>query len=52
MFTNWSLPLRALHPQDVVEEKLVVVGRGETFQAQVRPMHHHLAQAADFGIDA
>ncbi len=46
------LPLGALHPQHVVEEQFVVVGRGETLQAQLGAMDDHFAQFADFRIHA
>ena len=46
------LVLRALHPQHVVEEQLVVVRRCQPLQAELRPVHHHLPQLADLGVDA
>ena len=46
------LPLRALDPQDVIEQQLVVVGRGQPPEAEVRPVDDDLAQLADFRVDA
>ena len=46
------LPLGALDPQDVVEQQLVVVGRGQPLEAEVRPVDDDLAQLADLGMDA
>jgi len=37
----------AFDPQHVVEQELVLVGWGEPFQLQVRPVHDHLAQDPD-----
>src|SRR5262245_35733159 len=37
-------------PEDVVEQQLVVVRRREPLQAEVRPVHHHLAQPADLRV--
>ncbi len=41
------LVLRALDPQHVVEQQVVVVGRGQPLEAQLRPVDHHLAQPSD-----
>ena len=46
------LPLGALDPQHVVEQQLVVVGRGQPLEAEVGPMDDDLAQLADLGVDA
>ena len=45
------LPLGAFHPQHVVEQQVVVIRRGQPLEAELRPMHDHLAQLADFGVD-
>ena len=45
------LPLGALDPQDVVEQQVVVVGRGQALEAEIRPVHDHLAELADFGVE-
>ena len=39
--------LGPLDPQHVVEEERVVTRRGQSLQAQVRAVDHHLAQFAD-----
>ena len=44
------LVLGALDPEDVVEEQLVVVRRREPLEAELRTVHHHLAQLADLRI--
>ena len=41
------LVLCALHPQHVVEEQVVVVGRCQPLQAELRPVDHHLSQPSD-----
>ena len=41
------LVLRALDPQHVVEQQVVVVGRRQPLQAELRAVDHHLAQLAD-----
>ena len=46
------LPLGALDPQDIVEQQVVVVGRGQAFEAEIRPVNDHLAELADFGVNA
>ena len=46
------LPLRALHPQHVVEQQLVVVVRGEPLQAELGPVDDDLPQLADLRVDA
>jgi hypothetical protein len=38
------LVLGALHPQDVVEQQLVVVGRREALEAEVWSVDHDLAE--------
>ena len=45
------LPLRALDPQDVVEQQLVVVARRQPLEAEVRPMDDDLAELADLRVD-
>ena len=45
------LPLGALDPQDVVEQQLVVVARGQPLEAEVRPMDDDLAELADLRVD-
>ena len=44
------LPLRPLDPQDVVEQQLVVVARGQPLEAEVRPMDDDLAELADLRV--
>ena len=46
------LVLRPLDPQHVVEQQVVVVGRGQPLEAELRPVDHHLAQLADLGVDS
>ena len=46
------LPLRALDPQDVVEQQLVVVAGGEALQAEVGTMDDDPPQLAHLGVDA
>ena len=46
------LPLRALDPQDVVEQQLVVVLGREALEAQVGPVDDDPPQLADLGVDA
>ena len=46
------LVLSALHPDDVVEEQVVVIGGGEPLEAQLGAMHDHLAQLAYLGMYA
>ena len=46
------LVLGALDPEHVVEQQVVVVRRREPLQAQLRPVHHHLAQRAHLGVDS
>ena len=46
------LPLGPLDPQDVVEQELVVVARGQALEAQVGPVDDDLPQLADLGVDA
>jgi hypothetical protein len=46
------LVLGALDPQHVVEQQLVVVGRGQPLEAELGPVHHHLAQPTDLRVDA
>ena len=41
-----------LDPQHVVEQQVVVVGRGQPLELQVRPVDHDLAQLADLRVDA
>ena len=41
------LVLRALDPQHVVEQQVVVVGGRQPLQAELRAVDHHLSQAAD-----
>ena len=45
------LPLGPLDPQDVVEQELVVVARGQPLEAEVRPMDDDLAELADLRVD-
>ena len=45
------LVLRALDPQHVVEQQVVVVGRGQPLQAELRPVDHHLAQPSDLRVN-
>ena len=44
------LLLGPLHPQHVVEEVLVLVGRGQPLQLQVRAVQDRLSQAADLRV--
>src|SRR5690606_42029959 len=46
------LTLRVLHPDDVVEEQPVAVGRGKPSEAQLRAVHDDLAQRAHLRVDA
>ncbi|HZL95156.1 MAG TPA: hypothetical protein VFB99_15985 [Vicinamibacterales bacterium] len=46
------LVLGSLDPEDVVEQQVVVVGGRQSLEAQLRPMHHHLSQLADLGVDS
>ena len=41
-----------LHPQHVVEQQVVAVGRREPLVRQTRRAHQHLAQLADLGVNA
>ena len=41
------LVLRALDPQHVVEEQVVVVGRRQPLEAELRAVDHHLPQSSD-----
>ena len=43
---------RAAHPEHVVEEEVVVVGRREPLELEVRPVDHDLAELPDLGMDA
>jgi len=45
------LPLCLMHPQHVVVQQLVLVVRRQPHQAQLRPVHDHLPQPADLGVD-
>lgn len=45
------LLLRPLHPEDVVEEQPVLVGGCEPFQLEVGPVHDHLTEPSDLGVD-
>ena len=45
------LPLSALDPQHIVEQQVVVIRRGQPLEAELRPVHNHLAQLADFGVN-
>ena len=45
------LGLRLSDPEQIVEEQLGGVVRGEPLQFQVGPVQDHLAQAPDFGVD-
>jgi hypothetical protein len=45
------LVLRALYPEHVIEQELIVVGRGHPLEAELRPVDHHLAQPTHFGVD-
>jgi hypothetical protein len=40
-------PLGPLHPQDIVKKEFVVVGWGQPFQAQIRPVNDYFAKFAD-----
>ena len=40
-----------LHPQDVVEEQFVDVRRRETGEFEPGPVHDHLSQSTDLGMD-
>src|SRR4029450_5616088 len=44
------LVLRALDPQDVVEQQLVMVRGGQSLEAEPRPVDHALAELAHFRI--
>ena len=44
------LGLGPRHPQHVVEQQFLGVGRGQPGVFQARPVHHDLAQPADFGM--
>ncbi len=44
--------LGLFHPEHVVEEQLVVIGGGQTLEAEIRAMDHHLAEFSDFGMNA
>ena len=44
------LPLGPLDPQDVVEQELVVVVRGQPLEAEVRPMDDDLTELADLRV--
>ena len=46
------LVLRALDPQHVVEQQVVVVRRGQPLQAELGPVHHHLPEPAHLRVDA
>ena len=46
------LVLRPLHPENVVEEQLVVIGRGEPLQAQLGSVNHHLPQLPHLRVDS
>ena len=46
------LPLGALDPEDIVEEELVVVGRGQPAKAEVGSMDDDPPQLPDFRVDA
>ena len=46
------LLLRAADPDDVVEEKVVAVGRREPLVGEVGPVHQHRPQLPDFGVGA
>ena len=45
------LLLGALDPEHVVEQVLVVVGRGQPLQLEVGPVQDRLSQAAHLGVD-
>jgi hypothetical protein len=45
------LPLGLGHPEHVVEEELLGVGRGEAGVFEPWAVHHDLVQAAHFGMD-
>ena len=45
------LVLRALDPQHVVEQQVVVIGGCQPLQAQLGPVDHHLAQPPDLRVD-
>src|SRR5207302_1511158 len=45
-------PLRPLHPENVIEEQFIVIGRRQTLEAQLRTMDKDFSQLSDFGIDA
>ena len=46
------VPLGALHPQDVVEQEVVAVGRGEPIVSEPGCADQDLAQPADLGMGA
>ena len=41
-----------LHPQHIVEQQVVAIGRGEPLMRQAGRAHQHLAQLADLGVNA
>lgn len=41
----------APHPQHVVEEEVVLVGRGEPLEFEIGPVEDHSPQAPGLGID-
>ena len=41
-----------LHPQHIVEQQVVAVGRSEALVSQAGRAHEHLAQLADLGVNA
>jgi hypothetical protein len=44
------LPLRPLDPQDVVEQELVMVARGQPLEAEFGSMDDDLAELADLRV--
>jgi hypothetical protein len=45
------LLLGALHPDHVVEQEIAGVGRGEPRVLEARPVHEHLVELPDLGVD-
>jgi hypothetical protein len=45
------LILGAFHPQDVIEQQVVVVRRGQPLEAELRAMNDDLAQFPNFRVD-
>lgn len=44
--------LGVLHPHHIVEQQIIAVGRRQAGMRQARRADHHLAQDADFGMNA